>query len=79
MKFLITRTDVYRCDDEKEAENFVKELRAHENVIASSLQHKEKKAKGEVIDEWTRLTVKLAYNDEKEPCDPIEEGNNEEF
>ena len=70
MKFLITTTDIYRCDNEAEAQLFIEELKNRGlDIISSTIQKKERKQKGEVIDEWTRLTVKINYNDEKEPVD----------
>ena len=88
MKYLITRTDIYRCDTEEEAKSFLQELKdGGLCVISSTIQMKEKKQKGEVVDEWTRLTVKTVYNDEKEPDFPFEvenyqgcdRGDNEEY
>ena len=40
----------------------------------NEIQKKERKVKGEIVDEWVRLTIKTNYNDEKEPCDPEEYG-----
>ena len=81
MKFLITTTEVYRCDDENEAQLFVDQLKRKGNdIVSSTIQKKERKVKGEIVDEWVRLTIKTNYNDEKEPCDPEEYGgtNDEE-
>lgn len=73
MKFLITTTEVYRCDDENEAQLFVDQLKRKGNdIVSSTIQKKERKVKGEIVDEWVRLTIKTNYNDEKEPCDPEE-------
>ena len=77
MKYLITRVDTFRCDDEAEAQAFLEELKDEGDgeIISSSIAKKERKAKGEVIDEWVRLTVRTVYNDEKEPIT----GYKEEF
>ena len=78
MKYLITRTDIYRCDTEEEAKAFVQELKDEGNcVVSSTIQMKDRKQKGEVIDEWIRLTVKTVYNDEKEPDTPFETYNSD--
>lgn len=72
MKYLITQTDVYRCDNEREAEEFLKLLKSDYSfeVVSSKMEKRELKSKGEVIDEWIRLTVKKKVNDEKEPYTP---------
>lgn len=76
MKFLITTTDIYRCDNEVEAQIFIEELKQKGNIIVSStIQKKERKVKGEIVDEWVRLTVKTVFNDEKDPDYPYIEGN----
>lgn len=68
MKFLITTTEVYRCDDENEAQAFIEQLKRRGNdIVSSTIQKKERKVKGEIVDEWVRLTIKTNYNDEKEP------------
>lgn len=73
MKYLITQTDVYRCDNEREAEEFLKLLKSDYSfeVVSSKMEKRELKSKGEVIDEWIRLTVKKKVNDEKEPYTPF--------
>lgn len=73
MKYLITQTDVYRCDSEKEAEDFLKVLKNDYSfeVVSSKMEKREMKQKGEIIDEWIRLTVKKKFNDEKEPYIPF--------
>lgn len=79
MKYLLTRTDIYRCDDDTEAENFVQELKSSGmNVVASTIQQKERKSKGEIIDSYSKLTVKVLYNDEKEPDEPYNFHNEDE-
>ena len=68
MKYLINTTEVYRFDNEVEAQRYVDELKGRGlDVVSSTIQRKERKQKGEIVDEWTRLTVKINYNDEKEP------------
>ena len=77
MKYLINKTEIYRCDTEDEANAFVQDLKDAGNcVVSSTIQMKERKQKGEVVDEWIRLTIKTVYNDEKEPDFPYEEEYN---
>ena len=71
MKYLISKTEIYRCDSEAEAKAFIEDLKDEGLcVVSSTIQMKERKQKGEVVDEWIRLTVKTIYNDEKDPEDP---------
>lgn len=69
MKYLITRTDQYRCDTEEEANEFLDTLRQDKtyDIISTTVTQKAKKQKGEIIDSWVRLVVKKKYNDEAEP------------
>lgn len=69
MKYLITQTEVYRCDTEKEAEDFLKDMKDTYSyqIISSKMEKKEQKSKGEIVDEWVRLTVKKEFNSEKDP------------
>lgn len=77
MKYLINKTEIYRCDTEEEAKAFIEELKAQGLcVVSSTIQMKERKQKGDVVDEWIRLTVKTVYNDEKEPDFPYSEEYN---
>lgn len=67
-KYLINRVETYRVDSETEAKNFVEELkRGKGEVLKHSIEYKEQKSKGEVIQSWYRLVVKSQYNDEREP------------
>lgn len=76
-KYLINRIDTFRVDSEQEAKEFVEQLKTGGGeVLKHSIEYKEQKAKGEVIQDWYRLVVKRQYNDEKEP-DYAYENNNE--
>lgn len=69
-KYLVTRVDTFRVSTEKEAKDFVEELKdGAGEVLKHSIEYKNKKTKGEVEDEWYRLVVKRQYNLEKEPFD----------
>ena len=67
-KYLINRVDTFRVDTETEAKNFIEQLKKSDGeVVKHSIEYKEQKSKGEVIQSWYRLIIKRQYNDEKEP------------
>ena len=68
-KFLIKTTEVYRCDSEKEANTLVEKAKAatEYEVIKSTIENRQSKAKGEVVDEWKRVTITKSFSEEKEP------------
>lgn len=67
--YLIKTTEVYRCDTENEANELIKEAKKSNlyTVSKSSSEIRTTKAKGEVVDEWRRVTITKVFNDEKEP------------
>lgn len=69
MGFLISVTETYRMKTDEEAKRFLEELKQDRNfdIVKYSSIKKERKQKGEIIDEWVRFTVTKAFNDEKEP------------
>ena len=73
MRYLTKVVGTYRLSSEKEVEEFLKELKSdHRFTVAKySSTKKEKKSKGEVIDEWIRFEVTKLFNDEAEPVDVI--------
>ena len=68
-KYLISTTETYRVDDADEAKTIIEEEKNNPNYILSkySCIKKEKKSKGEVIDEWYRLSLTKVFTDEKDP------------
>ena len=68
-KYLISTTENYRVDDADEAKNIIEEAKADPSFILSKYNcvKKEKKSKGEVIDEWYKLSLTKVFTDEKEP------------
>lgn len=67
-KYLINRIDTFRVDTEQEAKDFVEQLKkSGGDVLKHSIEYKEQKSKGEVVQSWYRLVVKRQYNEEKEP------------
>lgn len=73
MKYLINVTETYRIDSENEVEKFLAELKNSSQFELSkySSTKKEKKAQGEIIEEWYKVSVTKAFNLEKEPTDII--------
>ena len=67
MKYLLGTTEVYRLDSESEANTLLEDAKQEGNLSKYSCVHKERKSKGEVIDEWYRVTLTKTFTDEKEP------------
>ncbi len=67
--FLIKVTEQYRCGTESEAKSLLEEAKKNHmySVIKSSDEIKTVKQKGEVVDEWHRVTITKEFNNEKEP------------
>ena len=68
-EYLINTTEVYRVDTEKEAAELInnaKQNREYDLAKYSSTK-KERKQKGEIIDEWYQVTLCKAFTEEKEP------------
>lgn len=64
----------YRCDSEDEARAFIEAQRANTNsyeLTKYSNEAKTAKQKGEVIDEWYRVTLYKNIDSEKEPVSAI--------
>lgn len=68
-KFLISTTETYRVATEAEAEKLIEEAKKDNHFILGkySSQYKERKAKGEVIDTWYKVTLIKDFTEEKEP------------
>lgn len=67
MKYLLNRTDVYRVDSEEEVKEAIEQEKAdaaeHGYILKGySSKLKEKKSKGEVIDDGYEVTFKREYN-----------------
>ncbi len=67
MKILLNKTEVYRINTEEEVKTVIDEAKedAFENgyiLKGYSTKVKEKKSKGEVIDEGFEVTLKKEYN-----------------
>ena len=68
-KYLVSITETYRVDTENEATRAIEEAKQNSSYILGKYtsEHKERKSKGEVIDEYWKLTLTKLFNDIKEP------------
>lgn len=69
MKYLIQTTEIYRASNEAEAQELINEAKqAGEYDLAKySSERKEVKSKGEVIDEYMKVSLTKTFNNIKEP------------
>jgi hypothetical protein len=70
-KYLINVTEVYRVDTEGEASELIKEAKEDTSYALTkySTVKKERKSKGEIIDEWHQVILVKRFNEEKEPSE----------
>ena len=73
MRYLVNTTEVYRVDTEAEAAALINEAKQDSAWVLSkySSVKKERKSKGEIIDEWYHVTLVKTFNDEKEPAEVV--------
>lgn len=69
MKYLIKSVETYRVASEKEAKELIEQSKADNSYTLSkySSEYKNTKAKGEIVDEWFRVTLTKEFTSEKEP------------
>lgn len=69
MIYLISTTETYRVDTEAEAKELIESAKqdTHSTLTKYTSEHKERKAKGEVIDEFFKVQLVRAFTDIKEP------------
>ena len=69
MRYLIQTVETYRADTEVEAQELINEGKtAGEYILAKyASEKKEVKAKGEVIDEYYKVTLTKVFTSIKEP------------
>ena len=67
-KYLVSTTETYRVDTESEATRAIEEAKQDSSYVLGKYtsEHKERKSKGEVIDEYWKLTLTKMFNDIKE-------------
>ena len=68
-KYLVSTVETYRVDTEAEATRAIEEAKNDDAYVLGKYtsEHKERKSKGEVIDEYWKLTLTKLFNDIKEP------------
>ena len=69
MRYLIQTVEVYRADTEAEAQGVIAEAKAAGEYALTKYasERKEVKAKGEVIDEYFKVTLTKVFTDIKAP------------
>ena len=69
MKYLITTTEVYRVDTEAEAQALIESAKTDSHFILNKYisEYKEQKSKGEVIDEYYKVSLVKTFTSIKEP------------
>ena len=72
-KYLVSTTETYRVDTENEATKAIEEAKQDGSYVLGKYtsEHKERKSKGEVIDEYWKLTLTKVFNDIKEADTPV--------
>lgn len=68
-KYLISVTETYRVDTEAEAAVLIDEAKKDNkyDLKKYTSQKKERKQKGEIVDEWHQVVLTKIFDDEKEP------------
>ena len=69
MKFLVRVVETYRVADEDEAKQLIETAKKDRNfeLTKYSSEYKCKKSKGEVVEDWYRVTLTKDFTEEKEP------------
>ncbi len=69
MKYLISTVETYRVDTEEEAVAAIEAAKNENYYVLGkySSEYKEKKSKGEVIEEYYKVVLTKNFNDIKEP------------
>lgn len=80
-KYLITVTETYRVDTEEEAARLIEESKNNSKYTLAkySSVHKERKQKGDIIDEYEKVSLTKVFNDEKEPYSNVDINYGVEF
>lgn len=71
--YLISTTEVYRVDTEKEADQLIQQNKKarYGELTKYTSTHKETKAKGEIVDDYYRVTLVKSFDSEKDPCNSV--------
>lgn len=70
---LIKTIEQYRCDTEAEAKNFIEEQKTSKTYEMGkyATEMRVRKQKGEIVDEWFRVTLTKIFDEEAEPITDI--------
>ena len=73
MRYLIQTTEIYRADTDVEAQGLITEAKsASEYELAKyTSEKKEVKAKGEIIDEYYKVSLTKLFTDIKDPAEVV--------
>ncbi len=73
-KYLISTVETYRVDTEIEATKVIEDAKKDGSYILGKYtsEHKERKSKGEVIEEFWKVALTKNFNDIKEPDSIVE-------
>lgn len=68
-KYLIKTTEVYRCQTERDAVELIENAKKDPRytVVKYNTEIRTLKQKGEIVDEWRRVTITKEFTEEKEP------------
>ena len=68
-KYLVSTVETYRVDTEAEATRAIEEAKNDDAYVLGKYtnEHKERKSKGEIVDEYWKLTLTKIFNDIKIP------------
>ena len=72
-KYLTTVVETYRVDSEAEVEIMLEQAKSDNMyiLVKYTIEKKERKQKGEIIDSWYKVSLYKAFNDEKDPYDIV--------
>ena len=73
-RYLIKTTEQWRVDNESSAKRLIEEAKKEfgSSLVKYSSEYKTQKAKGEIVQDWYRVTLVKVFQDEKEPISNIE-------
>lgn len=73
-KYLVRTVETYRVDNEAEAKRAIEEAKSDKayTLLKYSDEYKCAKSKGEIVDEWHRVTLTKEFNVEKDPDTTVE-------
>lgn len=72
-KYLVSTVETYRVDTEAEATAAIEAAKKDNAYILGKYtsEHKERKSKGEVVDEYWKLSLTKLFNDIKDADTPV--------